>query len=549
MLRSQDKILAAYSSPAREALHLLVSRHSLRTSESMSEADFPHPNRAELEKGDSADLFEILQDIMARSDGAEQPQEATHDPLTGLSNRNHFHGLLEDSIVEARHKARKIAFILVDLDHFRDLNNTLGHQVGDSMLVEIGQRIQSIASEIGDVSRVGGDEFALLLKDITSDEDVRPIIGKLLEAVTSLVTEGSPNIRLSASIGVALFPDHGSDFNELLQNADIALYRAKTEGRGQAQIFSPHMRAALTERLEQMSTFRSLLETGNVRPYYQPQIQLSDRRCHGFEALARWVMPDGQLLSPAHFPTALNDPEAAMMLGEHMLLSISDDLRRWQNANMPPFRVSINVTAPELRRGDYPKRVADLFNSKGVPLSRLTVEVTESVLLDDKATKIAQALSDLRRLGVSISLDDFGTGFASLTHLKMYTIDEIKIDRSFIAGLNSSSDDQAIVRATLVLARSLKIKTVAEGLESESQLRFLRTLGCDYGQGFFFSPAVPAGQVERYFWATPERGRRYKIYQPINIDDLIRRGARAFAMAGAAKSVSDSLKAPSASQT
>ncbi|WP_246728317.1 putative bifunctional diguanylate cyclase/phosphodiesterase [Microvirga terricola] len=535
MLLSRDDILAAYASPGREALQLFANHSGFAISSSTDRVDLSHLEGAQHERGDSAELFEAIQDIMARRGKAGPIWEATHDPLTGLPNRSHFHGLLENSLVEARQKARKVAFILMDLDHFRDLNNTLGHQVGDAILVEIGRRIQSLASKIGEVSRVGGDEFALILKNISSNEDFKPMIGKLLEAITSLVAEGAPNIRLSASLGVALFPDHGSDFSELLQNADIALYRAKIEGRGQAQVFAPQMRAAMTERLQEMSTVRSLLETGNVRPYYQPQIQLTDRRCHGFEALARWIMPDGELRSPAHFPAALSDPETAVLLGEHMLLNISDDLRQWQSANMPPFKVSINVTAPELKRGDYPKRVADLFASKGIPLSRLTVEVTESVLLDDKASQIAQALSDLRSRGVSISLDDFGTGFASLTHLKSYAIDEIKIDRSFIAGLNSNSDDQAIVRATLVLARSLKIKTVAEGLESEAQLRFLRTLGCDYGQGFFFSPAVPASQVERYFWATPERGRRYRIYQPISIDDLIRRGARAFAMVGVAR--------------
>ncbi|MBF9232625.1 EAL domain-containing protein [Microvirga sp. BT350] len=544
MLLSRNDILAAYDSRGREMLQLFTGRataadaqfDAARSLSATDEVEFADSEELELEDGNADQLFGVLQDVIVRRAMGRRLQDmATHDPLTGLSNRTHFHAQLENSLTEARHIAGKIAFVLIDLDHFRDLNNTLGHQAGDAILLEVGRRIQALASEADAIARFGGDEFALVMKGISSSDDIMPMVGRLLEAVTSLVTDHSPKIRLSASLGVALFPDHGADINELLQNADIALYRAKAEGRGQAQIFAPQMRAALTERLQQMSTFRSLLEKGKVRPYYQPQIQLTDRRCHGFEALARWILPNGDLLSPAHFPNALSDPEAAVMLGEHMLLSISNDLLRWQKANMPPFKVSINVTAPELRRGDYPRKVAELFASKGVPLSRLTVEVTESVLLDDKATQVAQALSDLRQMGVSISLDDFGTGFASLTHLKTYTIDEIKIDRSFIAGLNSNSDDQAIVRATLVLARSLRIKTVAEGLESESQLRFLRTLGCDYGQGYFFSPAVPAAQAERYFWASPERGRRYNIYQPISIEHLIRKGAKAFAMVGIAK--------------
>jgi EAL domain-containing protein (putative c-di-GMP-specific phosphodiesterase class I) len=336
----------------------------------------------------------------------------------------------------------------------------------------------------------------------------------LLDIAAASIQRQVPRFRSGASLGVAVFPEHGSDISELIQSADIALHDAKNEGRGRSQVFNPQMRAVLMERLRQISAFQTAVEVGQVKPYYQPQMRLSDRRSYGFEALARWLLPNGDILYPAHFQAALEDPDAVILLGEHMLESVSDDLRRWRDTNMPTCKMSINVTAPELRRGDYSQKVEKLFASKGIPLSQLTVEITESVLLDDKASQIAETLSHLRKRGVSISLDDFGTGFASLTHLKNYAVDQIKIDRSFISDLPSNTDDWAIVRATLGLAKSLGIQTVAEGLEDGNHLKCLQTLGCDYGQGFFFSPAVPADEAEAYF-------RLHRAYKKADLHQFV----------------------------
>lgn len=510
MLLSRDDILAIYDPPGKETLHLLMGNAT--ASRKPPTADPPHASSspdprhrqfssdtdAQQSRSGKPSSFTQAQTGRAIIDLRLQ-QSPLQDNLTGLSTRADFQNRCEEAVVAAEHTGGTIALFLMGLDRFKDLNNMLGHQIGDAVLVEIARGVQPLLETSDLAARYGGDEFALMMTGVSSPGDAQPVASRLLEITAASVRQKAPNFRSSASVGVALYPDHGSNVTELIQNADIALRRAKTAGRGQAQVFSPHMRAALVERLQQLSAFQRAVEVGHVRPYYQPQMRLSDRRSYGFEALARWVLPDGDILYPAHFQAALEDSDSAILLGEHMLRQISDDLRHWRDADMPVCKMSINVTAPELKRGDYPERVARLFSAKGVPLSQLTVEITESVLLDEKTSQVAETLSDLRKLGVSISLDDFGTGFASLTHLKSYAVDQIKIDRSFISEVTSNMDDWAIVRATLGLAKSLGIQTVAEGLEECAQLKCLQTLGCDYGQGFFFSPAVPADEAEAYF--------------------------------------------------
>jgi len=510
MLLSRDDILAVYNHPGKETLQLLTScgatverRHDPESSSELLIKKVQHSLQTNEPEGQGGRTSRASAGVSANVERGATDQQlrnlANFDPLTGLCNRTHFQERCGQALAEAQRAGSKTALLLMGLDNFRSLNNTLGYQIGDAVLVEVAQKLLALLHDYDMISRFGGDEFALMMTGISSEDDVQPLASRMLEVTAVAMRQHTSRPHSGACLGVALFPDHGSDINELTQNADIALTRAKSEGRGKIQVFTPHLRATLVERLQQLSSFHTAVQAGAVRPFYQPQIRLSDRRCYGFEALARWVQPNGDILNPGQFQAAIEDPDAVIMLGEHMLSAISDDLRHWRDTNMPTCKVSVNVTAPELKRGDYPEKVANLFSSKGVPLSQLTVEITESVLLDDKASHMARTLSDLRRLGVSIALDDFGTGFASLSHLKSYAIDQIKIDRSFIANLATNTDDWAIVRATLGLARSLGIQTVAEGLEQESQLKCLQALGCDHGQGFFFSPAVPADMAEAYF--------------------------------------------------
>lgn len=449
----------------------------------------------------------LSRDNMLTSFDTLDPHSSRGNPNALLSSRKDgcVRKRLEEVLTKALGTENRIAFGLIDLDHFKDLNTAIGHHAGDALLVEVAQRIESLVGVDGVVSHFGGDEFVVVLTNLSSEEEVKAISTRILEVVAAATPREAPQLRLGASLGWAFCPDHGSEIDGLVENAEIALYRAKAEGRGQARVFKPEMRDALAEHFRQASAFRSALENGHVKPFYQPLMRLSDRRSHGFEALARWILPNGDIVSPSAFQAVIEEPETAFALGEHMLRSITDDLQRWQAADLPPCKVSINVTAPEIERGDYPDRIASIFASKGIPLSHLTIEITESFLFR-KNEQVARTLTGLRDLGVTISLDDFGTGFASLTHLKSFAIDQIKIDRSFIVDLPLDINSMAIVRGALGLARSLGIETVVEGIEDEAQLKCVRGLGCDYGQGYLFSPAVPADLAEAHY-------RKHRLYR------------------------------------
>jgi diguanylate cyclase (GGDEF)-like protein len=522
MLLSRDDILAIYGSEGREALQLLTDRPARKDDSETSvmgadngETHTGGAHEASLHEDEDADQGDGAPDARVRRELERQRRLlANQDALTGLSNRGRLQKQLGKAVLEAKRSGSKVAFVLMDLDRFRDINNSLGHRTGDTILINVARKIRSLVKASDAVGRFGGDEFGVILKNLALDEDIAPTLTELIDGIAAIILARTPALHSGASLGAALYPDHAAEAGDLIQNAEIALYQAKAEGSRQARFFDSKMKAALTSRLEELSAFRTALETGHLKAYYQPQMRLSDRRSHGFEALARWILPNGDVLYPGNFQVSLNDPDAAVSLGEHMLRSISDDLRQWHDTGMPTCKVSVNVTAPELTRGDYPKKVAEIFGSKGIPLSQLTVEITESVLLGDRNSRVAQALFQLRDLGVSIALDDFGTGFASLTHLKSYAIDQIKIDRSFVSELAFNAGDRAIVRATLSLAKNLRIETVAEGIEDEMQLKFLQSLGCDYAQGFLFSQAVPADEAEAYF-------RQHRAYRRAQLHQFV----------------------------
>lgn len=506
MLLSRDDILAVYATSGRETLQLLTGGMKAGNAPIGLKDSVLSSGDARAVTGSHDRSFHGTGLAHGETDRLSgEHQSADRDGLTGLSNRRHFQCRFAKALAEAPNSGNKVALALLGLDNFKDVNSALGHKAGDCILVEVADRIQHVLGSKDAASRFGSDEFAFFLTGLKSVKDVEPISHDLMEAVSDTMARHAPRLRSSASLGVALYPDHGMDAAELIQNGDIALGQAKADGKGRIKFFEPGMRAALDKRLHQLTTFKALLDAGSLKPFYQPQIRLSDRRSYGFEALVRGVLEDGRILYPGEFQAALEEAETSVLLGEYMLRSVSEDLQHWRQTQMPACKVSVNVTGPELTCEDYSDKVADLFLSKGLPLSHLTLEITESVLLDD-FSKVAQTLASLRKLGVSISLDDFGTGYASLTHLKSFPIDQIKIDRSFVTNLPVSSGDRAIVRAMITMAKGLGINTVAEGLENDEQLKSLRMLGCDYGQGFLFSPAVPVDRAEEYF----RRNRAYR---------------------------------------
>ncbi|ESR25530.1 hypothetical protein N177_1642 [Lutibaculum baratangense AMV1] len=428
-------------------------------------------------------------------------QTANCDDLTGLAKRARFTQTFEEALVAARSAGEQVGLLVIDLDHFKHVNDTLGHRAGDVMLMVTADRLRGSVGPEDCVARLGGDEFAVMVRRAAGAEALLDLGRLVSERLAEPIDYETETLSPGGSVGCALAPLHGASADTLMQNADMALYRAKSSGRGGAAIFEPRMRRAVQVRAEQITTFRDALKTGRVVPFYQPQMRLSDGRVCGFEALARWRMPDDRIATPQAFRHALEDGDVCTRLGLAMLEQVAADARRWIREGLDPGRISVNATSAELMRPDYCDRVRQILDRHGLDGSLLTVEVTETVFLGSGAGRVEQSLLALREMGASIALDDFGTGFASLTHLKTCPVDTIKIDRSFIAGLGKRADDQAIVAAIMHLARSLGIETVAEGVERREQLAFLRMMSCDKMQGFLLSAAVPADEVPLFLEA------------------------------------------------
>lgn len=448
----------------------------------------------EFSEGQAVRMFGAVQDITGYRKAQEQLWSlANHDPLTGLANRTFFHEKFTSALEKTRSANDKLALLFIDLDYFKNINDTRGHDVGNSLLQAIADRLQSIVGPQAIVGRLGGDEFAIVLPRVRSVDDARLIAGQVIAEAGKPLQWGS--IASSCSVGIAMFPEGGQGTKELMQNADLALYRAKFGGRSRAEVFLPSYRTEFEDRLNQISEFRTALREGALEAYYQPQFTVADGHLHGFEALVRWRQPDGTLSSAAAFSAALEDSDNLIALGQYMLGTVVNQLALWIEQNLNVKKVSVNAASPELRTGNYPRQILELLATKNIDPSLIEVEITESVVLESTDYDIEATLYELRRAGITIAMDDFGTGFASLSHLKRFPLDQIKIDRSFISGLTASDEDEAIVKAMIDLAANLGLDTVAEGVETPDQLTCLTKLGCKYVQGFLTGRPVPASEA------------------------------------------------------
>lgn len=415
---------------------------------------------------------------------------ATHDALTGLPNRVLLHNRFSEAILQAQQTKSSLSLLLIDLDDFKNVNDTLGHDAGDALLKEVAGRLESIVGPPNIVARLGGDEFAILLVEPFTRVQAEAFAPYLIERMKdSFIHHGHP-ISTRISIGIASYPEQGKSGQELMKNADIALYEAKKRGRNRAVIFSARMRAQIEDRVRLVEDIRRGIEAGEFRAYYQPRVNLATGKVVGLEALARWSHPSRGLLGPASFLPAFEDEELAKELGAAIFDSATADAAEWVRADVPFGKLAINFSTAEFKN----PRLADLLLSKwcaaGIPASKLDIEVTESVFLSANVKRVTDSLRRFRAAGATISLDDFGTGYASLTHLKQFPVDHLKIDKSFIAELEDQGDDHAITSAIIGLARSLRLSVTAEGIETQSQADLLRGLGCDFGQGFYFSKPV-----------------------------------------------------------
>lgn len=421
---------------------------------------------------------------------------ARHDPLTDLPNRAYFHEQMK--IAETRiGDGRMMAVHCIDLDHFKDVNDTLGHSIGDDLLRAVSMRLKNCAGEGAVVGRLGGDEFALLQDGLQRPEDAAELATRMVETISQPFDVDGHQILIGASIGIAIAPTDGSDAETLTKNADVALYRAKRDGRGAFQFYEPDMDAAIQERRDKEVALRLALSRNELRIVYQPLLNLAESRISGLEALLRWDHPERGTMPTADFLAVAEETGLIVPIGEWVLYEACATAATWPEN----ISVAVNLSPIQFRGRNLIQQVRKALTDSGIAPARLELEVTESLLLADSDLTI-RILQQLRMLGVRISLDDFGTGYSSLRHLRSFPFDKIKIDRSFVQELASHGDNYDIVKAVIGISRSLGITTAAEGVESEAQLDVMRREGCAEVQGYLFSPPLPAAALSTLFAAT-----------------------------------------------
>lgn len=445
-------------------------------------------------------LVGTLQDISDRKAIEERiVYLARHDTMTGLANRAVFRERLE-ACLQPRESGRRrnIGLCMVDVDHFKTINDTLGHQAGDQILIEIGRRFAASLGERGTVARIGGDEFAIILDRIQSPDDVAAVGRTLMRAAAEPVVYGDESIPVSISVGVTIGAT-GDSAEDLLKDVDIALYEAKGRGRNRSVLFDRSMRDELELRQTILRDIRQAIDRGELIPYYQPKVNLRDGSHAGFEALLRWRRRDGLVATPAFFGIAFDDPQLGRAIGETVIDQAAAQAGAWQRMGLAYDHVAINISTAQVRPGDLAEQILAALKRHGVPADKFMVEVTETVLLSREAGVVGAALRRLKAAGVRIALDDFGTGYASLTHLKDFPVDLLKIDRSFVASLGETRESRAIVRGIAGIARDLGIAVIAEGIETEGQAEILVRFGIGLGQGFLYArpmdPAAATGHL------------------------------------------------------
>ena len=437
-------------------------------------------------------------DISDRKRAEEQIEfHAYHDVLTHLPNRKLFTDRLSQNLTHARRSGKSLAVMFVDLDHFKAINDTLGHTAGDELLLEMARRLKDCVRADDTVARLGGDEFTIVLSELRHPEDAITVADKIITAVQKpLLIAGMP-IDVSASIGIALYPVDGNDPESLLRNADSAMYRAKEAGRNTYQLCTDEMKGRAVERLSLETKLRRAIQEQQLVLHFQPQLNLTDGVVIGAEALLRWNDPERGLVYPGSFIPVAEESRLILPIGEWVLRTACTQMRAWRDSGLELPRVSVNLSARQFQQQDLVDSVRRVLEDTGLEAKRLEVEITETTAMAN-AEDTVETLHALRELGVSISIDDFGTGYSSLNYLKRFPLTCVKIDGSFVRDLTRNEGDAAIVSAVIAIARSLKLRVIAEGVETEEQVTFLRRRRCDAAQGYYFSRPVPAEALAEF---------------------------------------------------
>ncbi|MCG7905421.1 MAG: EAL domain-containing protein [Candidatus Thiodiazotropha taylori] len=446
-------------------------------------------------RGDVTHYTAIFSDLSKHKDIHNQIHlMAYYDSLTGLPNRQLFSDRLDLSLSLARREKQKVALFFMDLDRFKDINDSLGHTTGDQLLNAVANRLTSSLRQSDTIARLGGDEFTIILSDIQDDDKALNVANKILDCFRQPFRVGGREIHISTSIGISLYPEHSTDREHLVRHADTAMYQAKEAGKNRFMLYTPQMGSQHKMRVTLENELRKALAENSLKLAYQPQIDLASNNVITIEALARWNHPDIGAIPPNHFIPIAEECGLINDLGRWVLHSACSQLAQWRQQIGMDLRIAVNVSGIQLLEGRLDSDVRLALSANKLPPSSLELEITESVLMLENHEAL-NVLSNIKQMGVLVSIDDFGTGYSSLSYIKQFDIDKLKIDRSFICDIRSSDCDRQLVRTIINMGHDLSLKVTAEGIEDQLQLDFLQESGCDLAQGYYISPPVSSGEL------------------------------------------------------